>query len=40
MADQFTRMTKRELPDGWDKELPTFAPDAKGWQRVIHRPKF
>ena len=30
MADQFTRMTKRELPDGWDKELPTFAPDAKG----------
>jgi transketolase len=30
LADQFTRMTKRELPDGWDKELPTFAPDAKG----------
>ena len=24
------RMFKRELPDGWDKELPTFAPDAKG----------
>jgi transketolase len=21
---------KRELPDGWDKELPTFAADAKG----------
>ena len=30
LADQFTRMTKRELPDGWDKEFPTFAPDAKG----------
>ena len=23
-------MGKRELPDGWDKELPTFAADAKG----------
>jgi transketolase len=30
MADQFTRMTKRELPDGWDKDLPTFPADAKG----------
>jgi transketolase len=30
LAGQFTRMTQRELPDGWDKELPTFAPDAKG----------
>jgi transketolase len=30
MADQFTRMTRRELPDGWDKELPTFPADAKG----------
>ena len=30
MAGQFTRMTKRELPDGWDKELPTFPADAKG----------
>jgi transketolase len=23
-------MQKRELPDGWDKDLPTFAADAKG----------
>src|SRR3984957_8529162 len=30
MADQFTRMTQRELPDGWDKEFPTFPADAKG----------
>ncbi|MGA9529698.1 MAG: transketolase [Terriglobales bacterium] len=30
LAEQFTRMEKRELPDGWDKELPTFAADAKG----------
>jgi transketolase len=29
-ADQFRRMQQRELPDGWDKELPTFAADAKG----------
>src|ERR1051325_7935720 len=29
-ADQHVRMQKRQLPDGWDKELPTFAPDAKG----------
>jgi len=30
LAAQFTRMQQRELPDGWDKELPTFAADAKG----------
>ena len=30
LADEFTRMQSRELPDGWDKELPTFAADAKG----------
>jgi transketolase len=30
LADQFTCMGKRELPNGWDKELPTFAADAKG----------
>lgn len=30
LADQLIRMQKRELPDGWDKDLPTFEPDAKG----------
>ncbi|MFZ3263937.1 MAG: transketolase [Terriglobales bacterium] len=30
LADQFNRMEQRELPDGWDKELPTFPADAKG----------
>ena len=25
-----TRMQKRELPDGWDKDLPTFPADAEG----------
>ncbi|HSN29022.1 MAG TPA: transketolase [Kofleriaceae bacterium] len=30
LADEQTRMQKRDLPDGWDKELPVFPPDAKG----------
>lgn len=30
LAEQINRMQKRELPDGWDKNLPTFPPDAKG----------
>jgi transketolase len=30
LADQLQRMQRRELPAGWDKELPTFPPDAKG----------
>ncbi|HET6249250.1 MAG TPA: transketolase [Tepidisphaeraceae bacterium] len=29
-ADHMYRMQKRELPDGWDKEIPTFPTDAKG----------
>jgi transketolase len=29
-ADHLNRMLRRELPDGWDKNLPTFPPDAKG----------
>ncbi|HVO59652.1 MAG TPA: transketolase [Terriglobales bacterium] len=29
-ADQLERMQRRELPDGWDKNLPTFPADAKG----------
>jgi transketolase len=30
MADQLYRMQHRRLPDGWDKDLPTFPADAKG----------
>jgi transketolase len=30
LAEELRRMQKRELPDGWDKELPTFKPDPKG----------
>ncbi|HET9991607.1 MAG TPA: transketolase [Kofleriaceae bacterium] len=30
LAEEQARMQKRELPDGWDKDLPVFAPDAKG----------
>lgn len=29
-AGQLARMQRRELPDGWDKDLPSFAADAKG----------
>ena len=30
LADQIKHMQHRELPDGWDKNLPTFPADAKG----------
>ncbi|MEX0676395.1 MAG: transketolase [Pirellulales bacterium] len=30
LADDWRRMEKRELPPGWDAEIPTFPPDAKG----------
>jgi transketolase len=30
LADGLVRMQKRELPDGWDKDIPTFPADAKG----------
>ena len=30
LADQLYRMQHRQLPDGWDKNLPTFPADAKG----------
>jgi transketolase len=30
LADEIERMLKRELPDGWDKELPVFTADVKG----------
>ena len=30
LADELYRMQHRQLPEGWDKDVPTFAPDAKG----------
>ena len=30
LADEIERMQRRDLPDGWDKALPTFPPDPKG----------
>ncbi|HZD41391.1 MAG TPA: transketolase, partial [Terriglobales bacterium] len=30
LAEQFQQMQRRELPNGWDKEIPAFAADAKG----------
>ena len=30
LADQLFRMQRRELPAGWDKEIPVFPADAKG----------
>ena len=30
LADHLQRMQKRELPDGWDKDIPEFPADAKG----------
>jgi transketolase len=30
LADHLNRMQRRELPDGWDKDLPTFPADPKG----------
>ena len=30
LADHLCRLQHRQLPDGWDKNLPTFAADAKG----------
>jgi len=30
LAGELLRMQRRELPDGWDAEIPTFPPDAKG----------
>ena len=30
LADNVDRMQRRELPDGWDKNLPIFPADAKG----------
>lgn len=30
LADQINRMQRRDLPEGWDKNLPSFPADAKG----------
>lgn len=30
LAERLDRMQRRELPDGWDRDLPMFAPDPKG----------
>jgi len=30
LAEQIEQMQKRELPDGWDAELPSFSADSKG----------
>ena len=30
LADYLYKMQHRQLPDGWDKDLPVFPPDAKG----------
>ncbi|HUB78207.1 MAG TPA: hypothetical protein VMB03_05390, partial [Bryobacteraceae bacterium] len=30
LADEIDRMQRRELPDGWDRDLPVFPADAKG----------
>ena len=30
LADRLERMQRRELPDGWDADLPSFPADAKG----------
>lgn len=30
LADHLTKMQKRELPDGWDKDIPVYPADAKG----------
>ena len=30
LPDNLVRMQKRELPDGWDKDIPKFDADAKG----------
>jgi transketolase len=30
LADEIDQMQRRELPDGWDAEIPTFPADAKG----------
>ncbi len=30
LAEAFFKMHHRELPDGWDRNIPTFSPDKKG----------
>ena len=35
LADQLERMQKRELPDGWDADLPTFPPTPRASPAAI-----
>jgi transketolase len=37
LAAEIDRMQRRELPDGWDDELPTFEPDEKASRRASPR---
>src|SRR2546426_8917719 len=30
LADEVDRIQRRDLPEGWDRSLPAFEPDAKG----------
>ena len=37
LAENGYRMLRRQLPDGWDRGLPTFPADAKGWPAATPR---
>src|SRR5258706_7329597 len=39
-ADQLMQMQRRELPEGWDKDIPVFPPDSKGMASRHASPKF
>jgi transketolase len=36
LATEIDQMQRRELPAGWDRNLPTFSPDPKGIADVMH----
>jgi transketolase len=35
LADHLDRMQRRELPVGWDKNIPTFPPSKEGLYSLI-----
>jgi len=37
LADQLDRMLHRQLPEGWDQDLPTSRPTRKVWPRAIRQ---
>ena len=39
LADQLHRMQHRQLPDGWDRDLPTFPPDPRDGRAATRRPR-